>query len=114
MALLGDSAHAMQPNLGQGGCMAIEDSFQLALDMSAALDAASGDKTAVDLRALLRDFTQKRVYRVSAIHGMAGQQPGAHLAAASAGCVFWMRALLSGGARVGTATWRDGERSCHC
>jgi zeaxanthin epoxidase len=22
--LLGDSAHAMQPNLGQGGCMAIE------------------------------------------------------------------------------------------
>jgi hypothetical protein len=24
VALLGDSAHAMQPNLGQGGCMAIE------------------------------------------------------------------------------------------
>lgn len=24
MTLLGDAAHAMQPNLGQGGCMAIE------------------------------------------------------------------------------------------
>lgn len=24
VTLLGDSAHAMQPNLGQGGCMAIE------------------------------------------------------------------------------------------
>ena len=31
--LLGDSAHAMQPNLGQGGCMAIEDAFQLAKDL---------------------------------------------------------------------------------
>lgn len=24
VTLLGDSVHAMQPNLGQGGCMAIE------------------------------------------------------------------------------------------
>lgn len=41
VALLGDSAHAMQPNLGQGGCMAIEDAFQLGQDMSAALKQAS-------------------------------------------------------------------------
>lgn len=27
VTLLGDSVHAMQPNLGQGGCMAIEVSF---------------------------------------------------------------------------------------
>ena len=33
MALLGDSAHAMQPNLGQGGCMAIEDGYQLGKDL---------------------------------------------------------------------------------
>jgi 2-polyprenyl-6-methoxyphenol hydroxylase-like FAD-dependent oxidoreductase len=33
VALLGDSAHAMQPNLGQGGCMAIEDGYQLAIDL---------------------------------------------------------------------------------
>ena len=34
VALLGDSAHAMQPNLGQGGCMAIEDGYQLAKDLA--------------------------------------------------------------------------------
>lgn len=27
VTLLGDSVHAMQPNLGQGGCMAIEVEF---------------------------------------------------------------------------------------
>jgi 2-polyprenyl-6-methoxyphenol hydroxylase-like FAD-dependent oxidoreductase len=30
IALLGDAAHAMTPNLGQGGCQAIEDSVVLA------------------------------------------------------------------------------------
>ena len=38
VALLGDSAHAMQPNLGQGGCMAIEDGYQLAVDLVNAVD----------------------------------------------------------------------------
>ena len=38
MILLGDSAHAMQPNLGQGGCMAIEDAYQLARDLTKASD----------------------------------------------------------------------------
>lgn len=28
VTLLGDSVHAMQPNMGQGGCMAIEVVFQ--------------------------------------------------------------------------------------
>lgn len=27
VTLLGDSVHAMQPNMGQGGCMAIEVRF---------------------------------------------------------------------------------------
>ncbi len=39
VTLLGDSAHAMQPNLGQGGCMAIEDAYQLAKDLSKARDS---------------------------------------------------------------------------
>jgi 2-polyprenyl-6-methoxyphenol hydroxylase-like FAD-dependent oxidoreductase len=30
VALLGDAAHAMTPNLGQGGCQAMEDAFMLA------------------------------------------------------------------------------------
>lgn len=72
VALLGDSAHAMQPNLGQGGCMAIEDSHQLALDLESAMQQAQGDKRAVKLDRLLQRFTNKRVLRVSTIHGMAG------------------------------------------
>ena len=40
VALLGDSAHAMQPNLGQGGCMAIEDGYQLAADLASAIEKA--------------------------------------------------------------------------
>ena len=32
VVIMGDAAHAMQPNLGQGGCMAIEDAFQLCLE----------------------------------------------------------------------------------
>ncbi|MEH2279456.1 MAG: hypothetical protein V7K40_32920 [Nostoc sp.] len=26
---MGDAAHPVQPNLGQGGCMTIEDAFEL-------------------------------------------------------------------------------------
>jgi len=44
VALLGDSAHAMQPNLGQGGCMAIEDGYQLANDLTDAVAAARAGK----------------------------------------------------------------------
>ncbi|KAJ6740326.1 hypothetical protein OIU79_000454 [Salix purpurea] len=36
VTLLGDSVHAMQPNMGQGGCMAIEDGYQLALELERA------------------------------------------------------------------------------
>ena len=34
MILLGDAAHAMTPNLGQGGAQAIEDAFVLADKLS--------------------------------------------------------------------------------
>jgi len=30
VTLIGDAAHPVQPTLGQGGCMAVEDSFELA------------------------------------------------------------------------------------
>merc|ERR1712072_409362 len=33
-ALIGDSAHAMQPNMGQGGRQAIEDAYVLADQLS--------------------------------------------------------------------------------
>lgn len=30
VAILGDAAHPMMPNLGQGGCQAVEDGYRLA------------------------------------------------------------------------------------
>lgn len=66
VTLLGDSAHAMQPNLGQGGCMAIEDGFQLALDLSKAAKQPSAD-----LQGVLKTYEGKRRIRVGVIHGLA-------------------------------------------
>ncbi len=71
-ALLGDSAHAMQPNLGQGGCMAIEDAFELALRLGRSLDAQGGVPERVDVPAILLDYQNTRMMRASTIHGMAG------------------------------------------
>lgn len=72
VALLGDSAHAMQPNLGQGGCMAIEDAFQLATDLTAEVNSASRFGRSIDVQGVLQGYFQKRVLRAAAIHGMAG------------------------------------------
>ena len=73
VALLGDSAHAMQPNLGQGGCMAIEDAFQLSVDIREELKSVSGNnKPEPNFDAVLSGYFQKRLVRAAAIHGMAG------------------------------------------
>ena len=48
--LLGDAVHPMMPNLGQGGCQAIEDAYELGKHLSAAgtydrgLDRSSVEK----------------------------------------------------------------------
>lgn len=42
VVLIGDSAHAMQPNMGQGGCMAIEDGHQLAITLEKAFKDGKG------------------------------------------------------------------------
>ena len=54
MALLGDSAHAMQPNLGQGGCMAIEDAYQLGKDLFLEADQARSAGRALDPEPVLK------------------------------------------------------------
>jgi 2-polyprenyl-6-methoxyphenol hydroxylase-like FAD-dependent oxidoreductase len=42
VTLLGDAAHPTTPNLGQGGCMAIEDAAVLACSLAQAGDVAAG------------------------------------------------------------------------
>lgn len=72
VALLGDSAHAMQPNLGQGGCMAIEDAFELAQDLSQSLQEVDNDVARLDIERVLSHYQNQRMMRASTIHGMAG------------------------------------------
>ncbi|WP_404961786.1 FAD-dependent monooxygenase [Streptomyces sp. 147326] len=59
LAWLGDAAHAMTPNLGQGGCQAIEDAVVLAH----LLDGAG----AVDVPAALTAYSAARCARTDAI-----------------------------------------------
>ncbi len=57
VALLGDAAHPMTPNLGQGACQAIEDAVVLADCV-----AATGD-----VKAALRDYETRRLKRANKI-----------------------------------------------
>ncbi len=57
VALLGDAAHAMTPNLGQGACQALED----AVALGAALDDANG------VSAGLLTYETQRIARANAV-----------------------------------------------
>ena len=52
--------------------MAIEDGFQLALDLGDAAEKAKKQGKQVDIPSVLRGYQRKRVLRSSAIHGLAG------------------------------------------
>ncbi|KAK4776022.1 hypothetical protein SAY87_023983 [Trapa incisa] len=71
VTLLGDSVHAMQPNLGQGGCMAIEDSHQLAVELDKAWKESVDAGKPLDVISSLKSYERKRFLRVAVIHGMA-------------------------------------------
>jgi len=60
VVLIGDAVHPMMPNLGQGGCQAIEDAFVLSETLEA---CKSTDK----LEGALQDFYKKRIVRVSIV-----------------------------------------------
>mmetsp|Transcript_21815 Transcript_21815/g.47283 ORF Transcript_21815/g.47283 Transcript_21815/m.47283 type:complete len:585 (+) Transcript_21815:67-1821(+) len=60
VVLIGDAVHPMMPNLGQGGCQAIEDAFVL----SETLEAC---KSTQKLEDALQDFYKKRIVRVSIV-----------------------------------------------
>ncbi|KAK2657477.1 hypothetical protein Ddye_010529 [Dipteronia dyeriana] len=71
VTLLGDSIHAMQPNMGQGGCMAIEDSYQLAMELDKAWKQSTESGTPIDVVSSLKNYEKSRRLRVAIIHGMA-------------------------------------------
>ncbi|MQM17579.1 hypothetical protein Taro_050549 [Colocasia esculenta] len=71
VTLLGDSIHAMQPNMGQGGCMAIEDGYQLALEIEKAWIDSVESGTPVDIVSSLKRYEKERRIRVAVIYGMA-------------------------------------------
>jgi 2-polyprenyl-6-methoxyphenol hydroxylase-like FAD-dependent oxidoreductase len=57
LALLGDAAHAMTPNLGQGACQALEDAVELAAALS----------VETDVPAALADYDRRRRPRTQRI-----------------------------------------------
>jgi len=60
VVLMGDAVHPMMPNLGQGGCQAIEDAYILT-------ECLSKTKTAEKIEDSLQEFYRKRIVRVSIV-----------------------------------------------
>jgi zeaxanthin epoxidase len=63
VVLIGDAVHPMMPNLGQGGCQAIEDAYVLTEILAA---TKSTDK----IESNLQEFYKKRIVRVSIVQFM--------------------------------------------
>ena len=61
--LLGDSVHAMMPNLGQGGCQAIEDAMVLSQELSLL-------KSRGDVSDALQAYRSRRLARSAAVQGL--------------------------------------------
>ncbi|XP_057991631.1 zeaxanthin epoxidase, chloroplastic isoform X2 [Hevea brasiliensis] len=68
VTLLGDAAHPMQPNLGQGGCMAIEDCYQLVLELENFVNSGLDLQQSDEIFSALRRYEKKRMFRVSTVH----------------------------------------------
>ncbi|XP_016649632.1 PREDICTED: zeaxanthin epoxidase, chloroplastic-like [Prunus mume] len=67
VTLLGDAAHPMQPNLGQGGCMAIEDCYQLIHELVQASESDSDVQISEEIVLALRRYANKRLWRVGLV-----------------------------------------------
>jgi len=60
VVLIGDAVHPMMPNLGQGGCQAIEDAYVLT-------DILANCKSTERIEESLQSFYRKRIVRVSIV-----------------------------------------------
>mmetsp|Transcript_26372 Transcript_26372/g.56062 ORF Transcript_26372/g.56062 Transcript_26372/m.56062 type:complete len:581 (+) Transcript_26372:160-1902(+) len=63
VALLGDSVHAMMPNLGQGGCQAIEDAYVLAQELDSI-------RSRDEIESRLKAYTGRRLIRSAVVQGL--------------------------------------------
>jgi len=60
VAICGDAAHPMMPNLGQGGCQATEDGYRLSEELKTVTDTK-------DIEGALNTYFKKRIPRTTAI-----------------------------------------------
>jgi len=63
VVLMGDAVHAMMPNLGQGGCQAIEDAYVLT-------EQLANTKSTSKIEDALKGYFNKRIIRVSVVQFM--------------------------------------------
>jgi zeaxanthin epoxidase len=63
VALLGDGIHAMMPNLGQGGCQAIEDAYVLYQELAEL-------KSRKQIEPALVKYQRRRLIRSAAVQGL--------------------------------------------
>ena len=67
VALAGDAAHPMMPNLGQGGCQSTEDAFRLAEELAGC--KPEDGRTAI--AAALSRYSRRRLLRTATVQGLA-------------------------------------------
>ena len=66
--LVGDAVHPMMPNLGQGGCQAIEDAYELTRALEEVCGATGqAPADAADVREALQTFQSRRKPRAAAV-----------------------------------------------
>ena len=63
VALLGDGIHAMMPNLGQGGCQAIEDAYVLSQELNKVSHRNQ-------IQQALQEYQSRRLIRSAAVQGL--------------------------------------------
>jgi len=63
VALIGDAIHAMMPNLGQGGCQAIEDAYVLVEELGSI-------KNRDEVEGKLKTYRNRRLVRSAAVQGL--------------------------------------------
>lgn len=63
VALLGDAVHPMMPNLGQGGCQAMEDGYTLARKLEVV-------KNTSEVPDVLQDYYRSRILRSATVQGL--------------------------------------------